>query len=405
MPAAAKDMLANRRATMAASKPAGPSTGLPIVAKVSAIAAEGSPSRLQRPTSTASPGLSRLPKTSAMRAESPEPRGLPAASGSKPRSAIPSPAPKKTAMSALPRTAPQSQQTPSDAFAPSKPALQPLRKSSGPTAPLPLPPQLPPLLPTNGHAPPQNDVLIAIDAIRQDDVDSSVDALKTLQDHLLNNSEAFRSCTSTLVDTLCDELDRVFNPPTNLLDLSKFRLVKHLLQATNNLSANQDLMRRLKYADIYTLIYCLSLRLVQADRLGGAPKELAGFMNQIMIQIMSMAERDLVFKVMFRLLVDLSGDFSQTRPEHDSEVVAHADLVLKCLWKRCRVIDDDLRHGRVQPGTMLNILEDFTQAVNPMEYRKREAEGVALGELPLRTIKTIMQRIISEYFVVFHPDV
>ncbi|EIW68411.1 hypothetical protein TREMEDRAFT_71988 [Tremella mesenterica DSM 1558] len=389
MPQASKDMLANRKATMVASKAAPATIGGVARASASALAATDTPSRLKKPTAlgAVSPGIPKLRRTSLT--ESPKlgsPRNIPSPSGLKPRSNIPSPAPKKTALSALPRATTQLAQptSPPDAFS-SRLPVQPPRKGSS---------NLSPLLPQNGFSVPGTDTLAAIDAIRQDDLEEAIDALKTLQELLLERSDTFRSCTSTLVETLGDELNRGFTPPENLLDLPKFRLVKHLLQAVNNLSANQDLMRRLKSQEVYTLIQCLSLRLVQADRLGGAPKELAGFMNQIMIQIMSMAERDLVFRVMFRLFVDLSGDFSETRPDLESEVVAHADLVLKCLWKRCRVIDDDLRHGRVRPGTMLNILEEFTQAVNPMEYRRREKEGVALGELPLRTIKTIMQRII-----------
>ena len=36
------------------------------------------------------------------------------------------------------------------------------------------------------------------------------------------------------------------------------------------------------------------------------------------------------------------------------------------------------------------------KAVGPSEYRKRAAEGIALGEMPLRTVKSVIQKVVCE---------
>ena len=248
---------------------------------------------------------------------------------------------------------------------------------------------------TNGHDQGDN-VISAINDIRHDDPDRSVEALKVMQNLLANEPDSFIDNVQTLADALLDEMDRAFTPNENLLDPRFFRLVKHLIQTFSGFSSNQDLMRRLSYDDVYTLLSGMSLRLVQADRMGGSIQELAKFINMILVQTLSTPDRLLVFKAMFRLFLSLSKDFSTRQVSPESESVAHADLVLKCLWKRCKILDDDLRSGRVKPGPLLSVLEEFMQGVSPSEYRRRASEGVALGDMPLRTVKTIIQRILGE---------
>ncbi len=277
-------------------------------------------------------------------------------------------------------------QRPSEVYgAITKPSMQPLTRGLA-TRPL-----------SNGHTNGHHDrVTAAINDIRHDHPNRSVDALKHLQVLLADEPDSFLDNVQTITDALVDEMERAFTPPDNLLDPRCFRLVKHLIQTFSGFSENQNLMRRLSYSDIYSMLFGLSLRLVQADRMGGTISELVKFMNMILVQLLATPDRLLVFTVMFRLFLSLSKDFFVDRVQPETEVAAHADLVLKCLWKRCKILDDDLRSGRLKPGPMMAVIEEFLQAVGPAEYRRRAAKGVALGDMPLRTVKTIIQRIISE---------
>lgn len=248
--------------------------------------------------------------------------------------------------------------------------------------------------PTNGH--PFDPVTAVINDVQQGDVDRSVIALKRIQAMLNDTPHFFEDSVQTLTDTLVDSLDRAFTPPEAIREADTFRLVKHLLQSFSAIAHNNSLVQRLGFDDIYAQLASLSLHLVQADRLGGDAAQLAKYFNLVIIQSMSLPERLLVFRVMFGLLYDVTKDFAINKVDPDGELAAHADLILKCMWKRCKVIDEDFKTGKMEPGKVLRVLEEFLNKIEPKEWRRRAQEGVALGELPLRTVKTILQRMASE---------
>ncbi|OCF32654.1 microtubule Associated protein [Kwoniella heveanensis BCC8398] len=389
MPQSSKDMLANRRSTMAASKSGAPtSMGAKVSAESLAEANSGSP-RIKRPLSgLQSPRLNQLPRDTATldtprggvpkSAVSPAPKIPRPAAVDSPSQQRPIPAPSGLPRPGIPSAATSKLSRPADVFGGTNgrsAALQPLGR--------------PPVQRSSGP-----DVIKAINDIRHDDLNRCVDALKLIQHMLSNNPLAFIDNVETLSDTLMDEMEFAFTPPENLRDPQYFRVVKHLIQSFSGLSSNQDLMRRLSYEQLYAVLSCLSLRLVQADPLGGAIQDMSRFFNLVLVQCLSTPDRLLVFQVMFRLLLDLTRDFSTLRVKAEDPRAAHPDLVIKCLWKRCKILDDDFRSGRLKPGPLLAVLEEFLQGVGPSEYRRRAVEGIALGDMPLRTVKIIIQKML-----------
>lgn len=80
-----------------------------------------------------------------------------------------------------------------------------------------------------------------------------------------------------------------------------------------------------------------------------------------------------------------------------SRQAKHAELILKCIWKRARSVEDDLGAGLLEPIALLRIIEDFLQALPPTAWRKRAQTKVPLGDMPLRTVKVIIQHVVSKY--------
>ena len=78
------------------------------------------------------------------------------------------------------------------------------------------------------------------------------------------------------------------------------------------------------------------------------------------------------------------------------EQAKHAELILKCIWKRARSVEDDLSNGSLDPHSLLQTIEEFLQALPPTEWRRRAQKGVPMGDMPLRTVKVILQHIASE---------
>lgn len=244
-------------------------------------------------------------------------------------------------------------------------------------------------------SPPFDAVAAAINDIRQEDPARAVDALKHLQELLTQTPHFFEDSVHSLMDALLDEFDRAFSQPDLLHDVQHTRMVKHLMQTFSCITCNSSLIRKLDVEGLYPFLSALLRRLIQADRLGGTIAEMGKFMNLIVIQAMSTPERITVYTAMFRLVAETFKDFDVTYPEPDSEVADHAELLLKCLWKRAKVMEEDFRAGRLSVGKLLVVLEAFLEDTGPQEWSRRKKSGVFLGDMPLKTVKSFLQKAMS----------
>ena len=83
-----------------------------------------------------------------------------------------------------------------------------------------------------------------------------------------------------------------------------------------------------------------------------------------------------------------------------------AELVLKCVWKLARNIPQDLSEQHLDPVELFPAIEHFLQSVPPNEWRARATNKVPCGDMPLRTIKVIIQHVVGEsYAEYYHPTV
>jgi cytoskeleton-associated protein 5 len=77
-------------------------------------------------------------------------------------------------------------------------------------------------------------------------------------------------------------------------------------------------------------------------------------------------------------------------------VVQHADLILKCVWKRSRSAEEDFKTGLLDAGDMLRVIEAFLVEIPPKDWRQRAVDQVPIGDMPLRTIKVLIQHIVCK---------
>jgi hypothetical protein len=85
--------------------------------------------------------------------------------------------------------------------------------------------------------------------------------------------------------------------------------------------------------------------------------------------------------------------------EGDSEndlKAKHAELILKCIWKRSRTTKEDIIKGVINEEDIFTILEEFLQVISPKEWRLRAARKVPLGDMPLRTVKVLIQHAVGK---------
>lgn len=104
---------------------------------------------------------------------------------------------------------------------------------------------------------------------------------------------------------------------------------------------------------------------------------------------------DCLYSALFKLLRDLVLDLTEADKETDLKA-KHAELILKCIWKRSRTAEEDFKKGVLEAQDLFTIIEEFLQVISPKEWRIRAARKVPLGDMPLRTVKVLIQHAVCE---------
>lgn len=73
----------------------------------------------------------------------------------------------------------------------------------------------------------------------------------------------------------------------------------------------------------------------------------------------------------------------------------YTELIMKCLWKLAKTIQDNLRSGTLNPDELLFEINRFFINTPPAEWKRRASEKVPLGEMPLRTVKTLLLELVN----------
>jgi cytoskeleton-associated protein 5 len=73
----------------------------------------------------------------------------------------------------------------------------------------------------------------------------------------------------------------------------------------------------------------------------------------------------------------------------------YTELIMKCLWKLAKTIQDNLRSNTLNPDELLLEINRFFIGTPPTEWKRRATEKVPLGEMPLRTVKTLLLELVN----------
>lgn len=102
-----------------------------------------------------------------------------------------------------------------------------------------------------------------------------------------------------------------------------------------------------------------------------------------------------VVSALFALLLQIVKPFPTNGTSDDSKESKVAELVLKCVWKLVRNIPQDLAEQKLDAVELFPALEHFLQSVPPNEWRARATNKVPCGDMPLRTVKVIIQHVVG----------
>ncbi|KAJ3923657.1 microtubule associated protein [Lentinula edodes] len=252
-----------------------------------------------------------------------------------------------------------------------------------------------------------DDITLTISSILSSDPSRSVDALKKIQKILsvgpegCNSSPLYRDLaehTEGLIETITLQMAHIFERPEDIASEENFRLAKHLIQTLNNFCDHPLLAESLTIDILTSLLEELTLRLLETDDSSVKQvKDLSRFINMIILRLFATGRRMSVFRALFALLLQIVKPFPSNRTTTDSQEAKVAELVLKCVWKLARSIPQDLNERKLDPVELFPAIEHFLQSVPPNEWRARATNKVPCGDMPLRTIKVIIQHVVAHY--------
>ncbi|KAG8719475.1 Microtubule-associated protein, microtubule dynamics during spindle orientation [Ceratobasidium sp. 394] len=271
---------------------------------------------------------------------------------------------------------------------------------------------------TNGHrpdhenaklveAPAPDDIAKVISNILSNDPGRSVEALKVIQNVLevpsdqASYSQSFRDLadhTEGLVETIVIQMGQTFERSGDINNAPTYRLMKHLIQTCNAICDHAVLLESLSVDSLQSLLEELTTRLLQTDDTRDQKvKDLSRFLNMVILRLFNTGRKISVLRALFNLLLQLTKPFPANGTTGDAREAKVAELVLKCVWKLARNIPNDLQKGLIDPIELLPTLETFLQTIPPNDWRQRSANKVPCGDMPLRTIKVIIQHIVAHY--------
>ncbi|KAF8136324.1 hypothetical protein EV363DRAFT_1395442 [Boletus edulis] len=223
-----------------------------------------------------------------------------------------------------------------------------------------------------------NDITITISSILSSDASRSVDALKKIQKIFMTKPEdgstspEYRDLaehTEGLIETITLQMTHVFERPEELLLDENFRLAKHLIQTLNTFCDHTFLAESLTVEILTPLLEELTLRLLETDEsIVTKVKDLSRFINMIILRLFATGRKMSIFRSLFALLLQIIKPF----PANGT------------LSRLARNIPQDLKDQKLDPVELLPAVEHFLQSV-------------PCGDMPLRTIKVIIQHVVAHY--------
>ncbi|KAI9254442.1 armadillo-type protein [Phascolomyces articulosus] len=233
-----------------------------------------------------------------------------------------------------------------------------------------------------------------ISQITSGDPQPSIEALKQL-DKLLNSKP----------DLILPDIEPLINAITLQVRLAysnvdprvpaMTRLCKHLVNALVLLFSNRDLACAVSQEALHHLLEELAHRLLDQKMLAmESGPQLSKALNVAMVKVLENSHRNATFSALLSILGSCAAGL---RPGDDpsAKETRYTELTMKCLWKLAKTVQENLRAGTLNPDELLYEINKFFITTPPAEWKRRAAENVPLGEMPLRTVKTLLLELVN----------
>ncbi|KAG0164625.1 Microtubule-associated protein, microtubule dynamics during spindle orientation [Apophysomyces sp. BC1034] len=211
----------------------------------------------------------------------------------------------------------------------------------------------------------------------------SIDALKQLDKLLNSKPELILPDIEPLMNAITLQV-RLAYETVDPQAPATTRLCKHLVNTLVLLFSNKDLACAISQDALHHLLQELAYRLLdqRMPTMESGP-QLSKALNVAMVKVA-------LLSILGTCSADLRPGDSPTAKE-----TKYTELIMKCLWKLAKTIQGNLHDGLVNADELLFEINRFFITTPPAEWKRRATENVPLGEIPLRTVKTLLLEMVN----------
>ncbi|RCH82175.1 stu2 protein, partial [Rhizopus azygosporus] len=230
--------------------------------------------------------------------------------------------------------------------------------------------------------------------ITSGDPQASIEALKHFDKFITQSPDVILPDIEPLINAITLQVKLVFSSIDPRQPTST-RLCKHLVSALVLLFSNRELASAVSHDALYHLLQELAHRLLDQKMLAlESGPQLSKALNVAMVKILENSNRNVTFSALLSILSNCS---SGLRPGDSpaAKETKYTELIMKCLWKLAKTIRSSLQANQLNPDELLYEINRFFIMTPPTEWKRRAAENVPLGEIPLRTVKTLLLQLVT----------
>lgn len=244
----------------------------------------------------------------------------------------------------------------------------------------------------------------AINLVVSNDIEQSVLALKHVEAFIREEEPQLISHVDQLAIVLSKQMQRAFSPDSG--EFGNERLKKHLLVVSTSLfdknrvwEDGRTLGSYLSRSALIPLLTVLLQQLIYSTSRTDDPtaQNESKFLNVIVLRCFSACNLNLLYGACLQMLTEATEDLRELEGEVLETRSKFSELLVKCLWKIAKRLEDSLAQHQVEPQQLFADVESFLQAIAPSEWRQRAQDGVPLADLPLRTVKIILSHTSNHF--------
>ncbi|KAI9483394.1 MAG: armadillo-type protein [Benjaminiella poitrasii] len=233
-----------------------------------------------------------------------------------------------------------------------------------------------------------------ISQINSSNQHESIDALKGIDKLLRQNVKSALPDIGRIINGITLQIKMASSATDPRQGLTP-RLCKHIVNVLVLVFSRPVLVSAIPVEGLQHLLEQLARRLLDQKTNGSETgPQLSKALNVAMVKILENSERNQTFSALLAILSSGSERLLDNTIAIAQEA-KYIELIMKCLWKLAKTIQESLKLSILNPDALLFDINRFFLTTPPTTWKQRAANKIPLGEMPLRTVKTLLLELVN----------